>query len=168
MDQTKLLTDHPITLQSRPVHVSELSAHIRSMSEDDGFNLEYSSVPAGQTAPWESAVTPANKGKNYCPGYPYDHSRVKLNVEARDLDGITDENSLPTDYINASLIDGYKQDGRYIATQGPKSNTLADFWRMVWQNDARIVIMLANLVEEGKVSIFSVKYSKTRLIDQGH
>ena len=36
---------------------------------------------------------------------------------------------------------------------GPKQNTLDDFWRMVWQDNVRAIVMLTNLKEAGKVCI---------------
>ena len=41
----------------------------------------------------------------------------------------------------------------YIATQGPKPNTVIDFWRMIWQEKVQIICMMANLMENGKVCI---------------
>ncbi|KAI1295769.1 Receptor-type tyrosine-protein phosphatase T [Halotydeus destructor] len=143
--------ERDVTIRSHPVPISELATYIESMSRDDGFKAEYFSVPRGQTAPWTSAKTQDNKGKNrYGNLLAYDDNRVKLDVEDEDLDGIVEDNCQSTDYINASFVDGYKRDKRYIATQGPCSNTLTDFWRMVWQTDSRIVIMLSNLEEDGR------------------
>uniref|UniRef100_A0A8B9YVL5 protein-tyrosine-phosphatase n=1 Tax=Bos mutus grunniens TaxID=30521 RepID=A0A8B9YVL5_BOSMU len=54
------------------------------------------------------------------------------------------------DYINANYIRGYDgQDKAYIATQGPMPNTVSDFWEMVWQEEAPLIVMLTQL-REGK------------------
>ncbi|XP_059471276.1 uncharacterized protein LOC132194170 isoform X2 [Neocloeon triangulifer] len=71
----------------------------------------------------------------------FDETRVKLYFQA----GI-DQN----DYINANFIEGYKKAKAYIATQGPKENTLIDFWRMVWQEKVSLIVMLTDLIENGQ------------------
>jgi len=40
---------------------------------------------------------------------------------------------------------------RYIATQGCLKQTVADFWRMVWQEKSSLIVMTTNTVELGKV-----------------
>jgi protein tyrosine phosphatase len=49
----------------------------------------------------------------------------------------------------------------YIATQGPKRNTVVDFWRMVWQEHVQVIAMVTNVVENGKVSKVVGYYSDT-------
>ncbi|XP_058258917.1 receptor-type tyrosine-protein phosphatase-like N isoform X2 [Hemibagrus wyckioides] len=89
------------------------------------------------------AQNESNIKKNRCPdAVPYDHSRVKLKAEV---------NPSRADYINASTI--IEHDPRmpaYIATQGPLSHTISDFWQMVWENGCTVIVMMTALVEDGE------------------
>jgi protein tyrosine phosphatase len=51
------------------------------------------------------------------------------------------------------MLQGYSNDIEYIATQGPKEETCLDFWRMVFQHDVYVIVMVTNLVEQDKVSV---------------
>lgn len=64
---------------------------------------------------------------------PYESNRVCLPL-IRGLGG--------SDYINASFIDGYRKKRAYIATQTPLPNTVDDFWRLVWEHNSPIIVML--------------------------
>ena len=39
----------------------------------------------------------------------------------------------------------------YIASQGPMKDTVNDFWRMLWEYDVNIVVMVCNEYEGRKV-----------------
>jgi len=39
----------------------------------------------------------------------------------------------------------------YIGTQGCLTNTVEDFWRMVWQENSSVIVMLTKLLEKSKV-----------------
>ena len=83
---------------------------------------------------------------------PNPHSRVKLAQVGDD----------PTStYINANFIeDAHGNSKRYIAAQGPLSNridrgrklpnTMGHFWRMIWQENVRAIVMVTGLMEGPK------------------
>jgi len=66
---------------------------------------------------------------------------------------ILKNNGYGSDYINANYVDGIHNDSKqaYIATQAPKQDTIDDFWRMCWEQNIHIIVMLTNLEEGGKV-----------------
>ncbi|XP_072172635.1 receptor-type tyrosine-protein phosphatase T-like [Diadema setosum] len=126
-----------IPIYSLPNYVADKKANSTT-----GFKVDYESLPSGQLHPWTVAKRIENKQKNrYKNIIPYDHSRVKLEVL---------KNAPHSDYINASFIDGFKREREYIATQGPNSSSMDDFWRMVWQYDCRKIVMLTKCVEGEK------------------
>lgn len=58
------------------------------------------------------------------------------------------------DYINANYLNmeipGSGIINRYIATQGPLSSTVSDFWQMVLEAGSTLVVMLTTLIERGR------------------
>jgi protein tyrosine phosphatase len=59
------------------------------------------------------------------------------------------DHHLSNDYINANFIQGYSHENKFIATQGPKKETINDFWLMIWQYRVTAIVMLTKLVEKG-------------------
>lgn len=41
----------------------------------------------------------------------------------------------------------------YVVTQGCLYNTINDFWKMIWQEDSRVIVMITKLFEKSKVCI---------------
>lgn len=46
------------------------------------------------------------------------------------------------DYINAVFLSGYTQKDRFLVTQMPLPNTVADFWRMLYDYNSDAIVML--------------------------
>nr|DBA17573.1 TPA: hypothetical protein GDO54_002999 [Pyxicephalus adspersus] len=108
-----------------------------------GFIEEYEKLgPVGKNLSKTAAEQPENREKNrYTNVLPYDLSRVTLSSNGNSTD----------DYINANFIPGYINTKEFIASQGPLPKTINDFWRMIWEKDVRVLIMLTKCVEVGKV-----------------
>jgi protein tyrosine phosphatase len=55
-----------------------------------------------------------------------------------------------SDYINANFARGAAGLNKsYIITQGPLDETIVDFWRMIWEQQVRVIIMLTDFAEAG-------------------
>lgn len=55
-----------------------------------------------------------------------------------------------TEYINANFVKGPKDTTHYyIACQAPLEHTVTDFWRMIWEQNSRVIIMATDLTENG-------------------
>mmetsp|Transcript_23938 Transcript_23938/g.71450 ORF Transcript_23938/g.71450 Transcript_23938/m.71450 type:complete len:356 (+) Transcript_23938:313-1380(+) len=87
-----------------------------------------------------------NRYKNILPN---PNTRVLLSADDAGGDGQS--------YINANYIRGARlapnEPSRprcYIATQGPTHRTVGHFWRMVWQEQSTIIIMVTGLSEAGR------------------
>ena len=50
-------------------------------------------------------------------------------------------------------LQAYRKPNAYIATQGPSKYTLNDIWLMAWLEHTTRIVMVTNLVEDGRVSI---------------
>eukprot|EP00731_Ephydatia_muelleri_P019065 Em0011g1105a len=54
------------------------------------------------------------------------------------------------DYINATFVNGYKQQKAFIIAQGPLKSTCRDFWKMACDRKCGAIVMLSQLEEGGK------------------
>ncbi|VDI05784.1 Hypothetical predicted protein [Mytilus galloprovincialis] len=119
------------------IAITDLRKVINEKQKDEGFKKEYDILPRGLVHSHMEGSKEENKLKNrFLATWPYDHSRIVLT-------GNTE-----SDYINASFIDSYEKEKAYIASQGPKKNTIRDFWHMIWQEKVNTIVMVTKLEEE--------------------
>uniref|UniRef100_A0A673NLE4 protein-tyrosine-phosphatase n=1 Tax=Sinocyclocheilus rhinocerous TaxID=307959 RepID=A0A673NLE4_9TELE len=149
-------------LNTTRINAAEIESRVRELSKlaettdkvKQGFWEEFETLQQQECKLLYSrkeGQRPENKNKNrYKNILPFDHTRVVL------TDGDTNEPGL--DYINANIImpdnetksNNSKLKRSYIATQGCLQNTISDFWRMVFQENSRVIVMTTKEVERGK------------------
>ncbi|WAR17001.1 LAR-like protein [Mya arenaria] len=127
-------------INNQKIAVNNLTKYVIEKTVID-IEEEFEKFPYGLTKSYAVSQKLEHSHRNRYKGiYPYDDTRVKL----RDCQ---------TDYINASFINGYNKRHAYIAALGPMSKQLGDFspfWQMIWQEKVEKIVMLTNLVEDGK------------------
>ncbi|XP_039548477.1 receptor-type tyrosine-protein phosphatase T isoform X3 [Pimephales promelas] len=62
-----------------------------------------------------------------------------------------------SNYINAALMDSHKQPAAFIVTQHPLPNTVADFWRLVFDYNCSTIVML-NEMDAAQVCELCMQY----------
>uniref|UniRef100_A0A673K2Q3 protein-tyrosine-phosphatase n=1 Tax=Sinocyclocheilus rhinocerous TaxID=307959 RepID=A0A673K2Q3_9TELE len=149
-------------LNTTRINAAEIESRVRELSKlaettdkvKQGFWEEFETLQQQECKLLYSrkeGQRPENKNKNrYKNILPFDHTRVVL------TDG--DANEPGSDYINANTImpdietksNNSKLKRSYIATQGCLQNTISDFWRMVFQENTRVIVMTTKEVERGK------------------
>ncbi|XP_052059414.1 receptor-type tyrosine-protein phosphatase kappa-like isoform X1 [Mytilus californianus] len=136
-DEGDLYTNIAAEQTKHKISISDLKKVINEKRKDEGFHNEYKIFPKGLVRAHEEGSKEENKLRNrFLKTWPYDHSRIILTGNTKH------------DYINASYIDSYDKERAYIASQGPKKNTLRDFWHMIWQEKVGKIVMVTKLEEE--------------------
>uniref|UniRef100_A0A914I7R0 protein-tyrosine-phosphatase n=1 Tax=Globodera rostochiensis TaxID=31243 RepID=A0A914I7R0_GLORO len=115
---------------------------------------------AQQTKNYSVAVRAHNLHRNRGSKiYPYNDSRARLTATKANPDG----------YINASLLNvpvGKHTQLRYVVSQAPIAKTIEDFWQLVWETNARLIVMLVNphqITKDDTVPSYIPKQAKEKL-----
>uniref|UniRef100_A0A2K5C8A3 Receptor-type tyrosine-protein phosphatase C n=1 Tax=Aotus nancymaae TaxID=37293 RepID=A0A2K5C8A3_AOTNA len=123
-----------------PIHADILLETYKRKIADEGrlFLAEFQSIPrVFSKFPIKEARKSFNQNKNrYVDILPYDYNRVELS----EINGDAGSN-----YINASnLFDN----PIFFLKNCPRDETVDDFWRMIWEQKATVIVMVTRC-EEG-------------------
>ncbi|KAL4232771.1 hypothetical protein ACF0H5_007459 [Mactra antiquata] len=150
-DEPPLTTLEKKIVKHRPIKVADYFNVLEDMHRDTNlvFSDQYDDISKlgdiiKETSTTNAAKLESNTAKNrWVNILPFDHSRVKLQQ--------IDDDDPTSDYINANYMPGFNNQREYIATQGPLPGTVDDFWRLVWEQDVRVIVMLTQCKEGNKV-----------------
>ncbi|KAJ4940966.1 hypothetical protein JOQ06_027254 [Pogonophryne albipinna] len=148
--------------KSKAIPVAKFPDHFYQLGVDEtrGFSQEYESlIPVGTDQTRNAATLPENKPRNrFNNVLPYDWCRVKLD---------TPNPNGNSDYINASYMPGYNSSKDYIACQGPLPTTVNHFWRMIWEQRVRGIVMVTNCTEGGRTKCEQYWPADSKPVPQG-
>lgn len=140
----------PIPLDKLGEHIKELQQPLKDHPTYTNFTMEFEAINERSrqlylSENYYSSGLLVNQPKNrYENILPPERTRVKLTPK---------EGVEGSDYINANWINGLipNSEKQYIAAQGPTSVTIPDFWRMIWETNSCVILMLAKEIEDNKL-----------------
>ncbi|XP_059477511.1 uncharacterized protein LOC132197917 isoform X2 [Neocloeon triangulifer] len=147
MVKSKITMNEQTSLKNfgNTVTIEEYADYFATELQSENLCEQFRASPRGQIMPINIGSSEENKKKNRDGVIPaYDETRVCLQTKI-----IEGKKTAKNGYINANHV--RVLGNKYVATQGPLEQTVKDFWRMVWQEKATMIVMLANLTENGEV-----------------
>lgn len=58
------------------------------------------------------------------------------------------------------FLQGYRNREIFIATQAPIKESIEDFWRMIWEYECYVLVMLVNVEEDEQVrNLFALSFT---------
>ncbi|VDN01533.1 unnamed protein product [Thelazia callipaeda] len=119
--------------------------HLDVMASLSAIYAEFAVLPSPSSSSCEKVAGCSLKNRHTL--WPIRETRVKLSSTYKALCGSTDED-VYNSYINANYIMDSSSKLTYIAAEGPMSNTVNEFWLMVFQERTPAIIMVTNLEEK--------------------
>ncbi|ERL94006.1 hypothetical protein D910_11291 [Dendroctonus ponderosae] len=119
--------------------------YINSSAESLSYNFQNASADFSydvSISAWSRIGNGNSTNINISTTSSVDHSRVKINID--------EDDEICSDYINASYIKGFSKKNQYIATQGPLPHTVRDFWKMIFQENVSMIVMVSRFIENRK------------------
>ncbi|XP_023651144.1 receptor-type tyrosine-protein phosphatase T isoform X7 [Paramormyrops kingsleyae] len=114
-------------------NISRLDPQTNSSQIKDEFQTLNIVTPRVRPEDCSVGLLPRNHDKN--------RSMDVLSVD-RCLPFLISVDGETSNYINAALMDSHKQPAAFIVTQHPLPNTVADFWRLVFDYNCSSIVML--------------------------
>ncbi|XP_005458422.1 receptor-type tyrosine-protein phosphatase zeta isoform X3 [Oreochromis niloticus] len=152
---TRVITapDTAISGEHRAFPVKDFVKHVAELHHTQSFKREFETLkPSYEEAQMctvdmmmstDNANHPDSKTENRHSNISaYDDTQAHLSL-------LANKKGKATDYINANYVDGFKKPQLYVAAQGPVRPSIEDFWRMIWEQNICIIVMISNLVEKG-------------------
>ena len=115
------------TLYNKLINYDKLEQFYDSKTIGD-FESEFTEIPKKDVKKLTTVAKNNEFKSRYSDIDPYDFNRVKLPNNG---------------FINASNVLGFTN-RRYIAAMGPKTDTVQDFWSMIWNSNVSVIVMLTN------------------------
>ena len=112
---------------------------------NQGFRSEWEKLAEVSDQKFSFGNRPPNISKNrYANAPTFDGTRVVLQQQ---------HGKQESTYINANFIDDIERPKAYIATQAPLPETVSDFWRMVWEQEVRYIVMVGFVLSFQKIHL---------------
>ena len=134
--------EYPIDVSHPPIPISDFPDYMEHLKERDyAFEDEFLELNCDSTEKKSASKAPSNKTLNRdVESVPFDHARVVLLPRGK----------TETDYINAAFVDNHYCKNAYIATQAPLSDSISNFWDMIWQQNAHTIVMIKHDFDDNK------------------
>uniref|UniRef100_A0A7E4ZUS6 Protein-tyrosine phosphatase n=1 Tax=Panagrellus redivivus TaxID=6233 RepID=A0A7E4ZUS6_PANRE len=136
-------TDRELPRESPIVKAMEAFCAMTVKKTVEGLKAEFAELANFVPADISANAFKTNVAKNRFANIPcYDRTRVVLKF------------AVPPecDYIHANYVDTsvVKLTNRYICAQAPMDTTVGDWWRMIWQEKPKHILMLCKTIENGR------------------
>ncbi|XP_013414194.1 receptor-type tyrosine-protein phosphatase delta-like [Lingula anatina] len=132
----KLIVEEPyvsFNLRKKYKALSQINPSTTKSYFDEQFQTLQRFTPDSKTDDC-SGLSVENREKNrYISIMPVDRFRPRI---------LTHGGSNTSDYINAIFIDSYTRHNQFILTQSPMVHTVTDFWKLVYDYQVSLILML--------------------------